>query len=191
VSIDWAMVTALATALGGVGVVGTLLLVLVQLRKQGEEDFVSATGPTFEAYMSDDFQRAAQWVLYGLHEDTWRAFVAAHRGKYGERAFYRVGAFYNRVGYLVTHRLLGGLDQLELDLVAGQAIAIWQKVEPLVLEARLIENSTLFRDFEQMLPECYECYVPGRPLPPQIRADVGEPAHSSDSTECRTKANPR
>ena len=39
----------------------------------------------------------------------------------------------------------------------------------LALEARLIENSTLFQDFERMLPRCYECYMPNQPLPPDIR----------------------
>jgi hypothetical protein len=39
----------------------------------------------------------------------------------------------------------------------------------LVLEARLIENSTLFQDFERMLPRCYECYMPTQPLPRDIR----------------------
>jgi hypothetical protein len=39
----------------------------------------------------------------------------------------------------------------------------------LVLEARLIENSTLFQDFERMLPRCYECYMPTQPLRRDIR----------------------
>jgi hypothetical protein len=130
---------------------------------------VTATSSTFNIWENDDFQRAQQWVLYEMSERTWREFVAAHRGKYGERAFNRVGAFYNRIGYLVTRHLLGGNDQLELDTVAGTAIAIWKKIEPLVLEARLIENSTLFQDFQRMLPECYSCYVPSQPVPPAIR----------------------
>ncbi len=65
----------------------------------------------------------------------------------------------NRIGYLVTYRLLGTRDRILLDTVAGSAIIIWQKIEPLVLEARLVENSTLFQDYERMLPRCRECYV--------------------------------
>jgi hypothetical protein len=173
------MVIAIATALSGIAVVSSLLLVLIQLNKQSEEEFVSGTATTFEVFVSDDFQRAVQWVLYELHEDSWRQFVVAHRGRYGERALIRVGAFYNRIGYLVTQNLLGGLDGLMLDAVAGQAIAVWQKIEPLVLEARLIENSMLFQDFQRMLPECYECYVPSRPTPP-IRKDIADGTRSED-----------
>jgi hypothetical protein len=61
-----------------------------------------------------------------------------------------------------------------LDTVAGLAIAVWQKIGPLVLEARLIENSTLFQDYERMLPRCYECYVPTQPIPPDIVASAKE-----------------
>jgi hypothetical protein len=140
-------------------------VVVAQLRHQGEEQFVTGTVATFTIWMDDEFQQAVQWVLYELKEQTWREFVQAHRGKYGERAFNRVGAYYNRIGYLVTHRLLGDEDQLLLATAAGSAIAVWQKIEPLVLEARLIDNSTMFEDFELMLPECYECYVPSQPAP--------------------------
>src|SRR5262249_31521009 len=47
-----------------------------------------------------------------------------------------------------------------LSTIGAYAIAVWQKIEPLVREARQIENSVLFDDFERLLPACYECYVP-------------------------------
>ena len=164
-NVDWTEVVAIATLVSGIALFGSILLVLVQLRNQGQEEFVSGTAVTFKVWSEDDFQRAQQWVLYDLSEQTWRDFVAANRGKYGERALFRVGGFYNRVGYLVTRRMLGGHDDLLLDTLAGPAIAVWRKIEPLVLEARLVENSTLFQDFQRMLPECYACYVPSQPVP--------------------------
>lgn len=167
-SVDWTMVGALATAIYGVAFVASIVLVLHQLRQQNKESFVSGTAATFAIWEEDGFQRAQQWILYELKEQTWREFVAAHRGQYGERAFIRVGSHYNRIGYLVTYSLLGSNDRILLDTVAGLAIAVWQKIEPLVLEARLIENSTMFQDYEQMLPRCYECYVPTQPIPAQI-----------------------
>ena len=176
---DWGEVAALAQVIAGFAIVTSLLLVSLQLRKQGEDQFVSATSDSFRVWVSDEFQRSHQWVLYDLTENTWRSFASAHRGKYGERAFYRVGAFYNRVGYLVTRNMLGGHDQILLDTLAGAAIAVWHKIEPLVLEARLIENSTLFQDFERMLPECYLCYVPGQPVPPAILAGAAQAATMS------------
>lgn len=164
-NVNWNEVVAIATLVSGIALVGSILLVLIQLRNQGQEEFVSATAVTFRIWSEDDFQRAQQWVLYDLSEQTWRDFVKVNRGKYGERAFFRVGGYYNRVGYLVTHHMLGGHDDLLLDTLAGPAIAVWRKIEPLVLEARLVENSTLFQDFQRMLPACYACYVPSQPVP--------------------------
>jgi hypothetical protein len=173
VSIDWSEVTALATAVGGIAVATSLIFVALQLRGQRAEEFVSGSSDLFQVWTDDDFQQAVQWVIYELHQDTWRAFVAANRGKYGERAFNRVGAFYNRVGYLVTGNLLGGLDQVLLETTASTAIRVWNKIEPLVFEARLVDNSRLFQDFERMLPDCLECYVPGQLEPsPDTAADV-------------------
>ncbi len=179
-SVDWSEVAALAQAFSGVAVAVSLLFVVYQLHGQKEEEFVSGSASMFDILVDDDFQRAIQWVLYDLHEDSWRKFVTAHRGKYGERAFIRVGAFFNRTGYLVTRRLLGGFDQVTLETVAPTAIAVWTKIQPLVLEARLLENSILFQDFERMLPECFECYVPGQPLSPATLSQISSNANQGE-----------
>lgn len=181
--VDWGEVTAIATGASVVVVAASVILILAQLRRQGEEQFVSGTAPLFHVWEDDEFQQAMQWVLYDLSERTWRAFVAAHRGQYGERAFVRVGAYFNRIGYLVTRRLLGGEDRLLLDTVAGPAIAVWRKIEPLVLEARLIENATMFQDFQAMLPRCYECYAPNQPVPAPVREGAEEASRLSDGEE--------
>jgi len=165
----------------GIAFLLSLALVGLQLRRQAEERFVASTQDIFELWVSDDFQRAQQWILYELKETTWRQFAAAHRGDYGERALNMVGAYYNRVGYLVVYHLLGHSDRILLDTIAGPAIATWEKIGRLVEEARLIENSTLFLDFERMLPECYECYVPGQPVPEQIMTGAKEAAKLADA----------
>jgi hypothetical protein len=177
--IDWGAITAIATAISGITLVGSALLIVAQLRRQAQEQFVTATATIFQVWMDDDFQRAHQMVLYDLREQTWREFVAKHRGQPIERAFIRVGSFYNRVGYLVTHRLVGTEDRLLLDTLAGPAIAVWRQIEPLVLEARLVENATIFTDFQRMLPECYECYVPNQPVPMDIQEGAEEAARIS------------
>ena len=158
-TINWEELTSIATAIYGSAFLISLLFVVIQLRRQTGERFVVSTQKTFEIWVNDDFQKAQQWILYELKEQTWKEFVAAHRGEYGERAFIRVGSYYNRIGYLVMYHLLGGSDRILLDTIAGPAIRIWQKIEPLVLEARLAENSALFQDYERMLPRCRECYV--------------------------------
>ena len=174
-SINREELTSIATAVYGSAFLISLLFVVIQLRRQADERFVDSTQKTFEIWLSDDFQKAQQWILYELKEQTWKEFVAAHRGDYGERTFIRVGSYYNRIGYLVTYHLLGGNDRILLDTVAGPAIRIWQKIEPLVLEARLVENSTLFQDYERMLPRCRECYVfSGSPQSTVDANDLGE-----------------
>jgi hypothetical protein len=173
-TINWTMVAGIGTAAYAVAFIVGLGLVLRQLGGQAKDRFVSATTDTFVIWEDDSFQQAIQWILYELKETTWKDFVAAHRGDYGERAFVRVGSAYNRIGYLVIYGFLGNNDRILLDSVAGLAIAVWQKIGPLVLEARLIENSTLFQDYERMLPRCYECYVPTQPLPPAIAAGAQE-----------------
>jgi hypothetical protein len=101
---------------------------------------------------------AQLWVVHRLQETTWEEFIRVHRADYGEQAFHRVGAFYDRVGALVR---LGLITHNEIVTTIGPyAIAVWTKIEPLVKEARQAENSTLFADFERIIPACYECYVP-------------------------------
>ncbi len=48
-----------------------------------------------------------------------------------------------------------------LPTIGGYAVAVWQRISPLVKELRLRENAVLFENYEALLPECRECYVPG------------------------------
>jgi hypothetical protein len=101
---------------------------------------------------------AQLWIQHRLKETSWPDFIAAHRADVGEAAFHRVGSFYDRVGTLVR---LGLVQRDEIvPTIGAYAIVVWQKIEPLVREARRIEHSTLFQDFEKIVPWCYECYVP-------------------------------
>jgi hypothetical protein len=85
-------------------------------------------------------------------------FVAGGRGERAERALHRVGGFYDRVGNLIRHKLIDENDILPT--IGGFAIAVWERVEPLVREARRRENAFLFQNFEAVLPTCHECYIP-------------------------------
>ncbi|HZU14787.1 MAG TPA: hypothetical protein VFB58_18275 [Chloroflexota bacterium] len=179
---DWATIAAIASTAYAVAFIISIGLVLRQLGEQRRDRFVTATAPTFQLWEEDNFQQAQQWILYSLTETTWKDFTAAHRGDYGERAFLRVGALYNRIGYLVNYGFLGNNDRILLDTLAGPAIAVWEKIAPLVLEARLIENSTLFQDFERMLPRCYECFVPTQPIPASVQEGAGEAARLQEAS---------
>jgi len=173
-TINWMAVTAVALVVYAAAFIVGVGFVLRQFTLQTKDRFVAATSETFRIWEEDDFQQALQWLLYEMTQTTWKEFVAAHRGGYGERAFNRVGSFFNRIGYLVNYGFLGNNDRIILDSVAGAGIALWQKIAPLVLEARLIENSTLFQDYERMLPRCYECFVPTQPVPPNVVAGAQE-----------------
>jgi hypothetical protein len=155
---SWDAVTAIATVISMFAFVATALYIRAELRAQEKDRFLSITNELFTIWQSHDFMEAQLWLLHRLEADTWEEFVKAHRADYGEAAFHRVGSFYDRVGTLVR---LGMVDEKEiLSTMAAYAIAVWQKIGPLVREARRIENSVLFDDFERLLPACNECYVP-------------------------------
>lgn len=154
----WSIITAVATLVSMIAYVITALYVRAELRHMDRSRFLQVTNDLFAQWQSREFMEAQLWLLHRLQETTWAEFVEKHRGDAGEAAFHRVGSFYDRVGTLVRLRFV---DEKEiLSTIGAYAIAVWQKIEPLVREARRIENSVLFDDFERLLPACYECYVP-------------------------------
>jgi len=164
----WDMITALATIVSTGAFVATAIFVAQELKGVEKSRYLQISSDLFSTWQSRDFMEAQLWLIHRLEEKTWSEFVAAHRADYGEQAFHRVGSFYDRVGTLVR---LGMIDEKEiLSTLGPYAIAVWKKIEPLVVEARGIENSILFDDFEKILPACYECYVPNLKIP-----DAGVP----------------
>ena len=155
---DWTLINAVASIISAVAFLAGTLVVALQLRHMAKDRFVAATGSLFEVWESRDFQEAQLWILHRLEERTWDEFLVKHRGDFGESAFHRVGAFYNRVGTLAMRGLID--RDVMLRTVGGYAIAVWERIEPLVREARRLEHSNLFEDFERLLPECYECFAP-------------------------------
>jgi hypothetical protein len=155
---NWDAITAIATVVSMVAFVATAVYVRAELKQLEKDRYLAITNELFSVWQSKEFMESQLWLLHRLEETTWEAFVQAHRADTGEAAFHRVGSFYDRVGTLVR---MGFVDENEiLSTMGGYAIAVWQKVGPLVQEARKIENSVLFDDFERLLPACHECYVP-------------------------------
>ncbi|HEY3780937.1 MAG TPA: hypothetical protein VGL56_07635 [Fimbriimonadaceae bacterium] len=154
----WTIITAIATVVSMVAYIITALYIRAELKAIEKDRYLSVTSELFRIWMDPEFMKAQSWLIYKMSEPDWHAFVANHRGDYGEMAFQRVGAFYDRIGTLVRLKLINEMEILST--VGGFAIAVWQKIDPLVKEARRIENSVLFDDFEALLPSCYECYVP-------------------------------
>jgi hypothetical protein len=156
--VDWNAITAIATAISTVAFILTALYVRAELKGLEKDRYLTITNQMFDIWESSDFLSAQLWLLHRLEETTWPDFVKAHRADTGEAAFHRVGSFYNRLGTLIR---LGLVRQEQiLPTVGGHAIAVWQKIRPLVEEARRLEHSMLFSDFERLLPACIECYVP-------------------------------
>ena len=154
----WTMLTAVATIISMFAYLVTVLYVRAELKGLEKDRYLAVTNQLFTLWQSKEFMEAQLWLMHKLQETTWEGFVAAHRADTGELAFHQVGAFYDRVGTLVK---LGLVDDKEiLATMGGFAIAVWNKIGPLVHEARQIENSVLFQDYERMLPSCHECYVP-------------------------------
>src|SRR5438105_1246759 len=162
----WDAITAISSAVSMVAFIATAVFVAAELKDLEKSRYLQITSELFSAWQSREFMEAQLWVMHRLEETTWETFVAAHRADYGEQAFHRVGSFYDRVGTLVRLRLIN--EREILSTIGAYAIAVWHKIEPLVREARRIENSVLFDDFERLLPSCYECYVPNLQSPEQM-----------------------
>src|SRR5579862_1613833 len=178
----WNILTAIATLVSMVAYIVTARYIHDELKGLEKDRYLNVTSELFSVWHTIEFMQAQLWLLHRMQETDWHGFVAAHRADDGEVAFHRVGAFYDRVGTLVRLGLIN--EQEILPIIGGWAISVWQKIAPLVEEARRIENSTLFSDFERMLPSCYECYVPslglGTPITTVMSMEAGS-APPSDS----------
>lgn len=155
---NWDAVTAVSTAISMLAFVATAIYVRGQLKHMEQDRYLAVTNQLFSIWEGPDFMDAQLWLLHRLEERTWGEFVSAHRADYGEAAFHRVGSFYDRLGTLIRLRLID--EEEMLSTMGPYAIAVWQKMEPLVRGAREIEHSLLFDDFERLIPACRHCYVP-------------------------------
>ena len=158
-SIDWQVAAAIATVVSTVAFAASAIVVVLQLRQAARERYFSVTAHLFEIWQSPEFQHDQLFLLHKLPRSTWEDFCALGRGEHAERAIHRVGGYYDRVGNLVRHNLIRKDDILPT--IGGYAVAVWNRIEPLVKELRLRENAVLFQNYESLLPECQECYVPG------------------------------
>src|SRR5579864_4484626 len=158
-SVDWQLLAEVATTVSSVAVAASAIVVVMQLRQAARERYFSVTAHLFDIFQSADFQHDQLFLLHKLAAPRWEDFCALGRGEHAERAIHRVGGYYDRVGNLVRHGLIRRDDILPT--IGGYAVAVWHRIEPLVKELRLRENAVLFQNYEAMLPECHECYVPG------------------------------
>lgn len=155
---NWQVDAAIASIVSAMAVVTSTIFLVVQLRQAARERYFEITAHLFQVWQSPEFQEDQLFLLHKLPASTWEEFVANGRGERAERALHRVGAFYDRIGSLILHKLIRQDDMLPT--IGGFAIAVWQRIEPFVVEARRRENAFLFQNFEAILPECRECYVP-------------------------------
>ncbi len=158
-SFDWQMAAEIATTVSTVAFGASAVVVVMQLRQAARERYFSVTSHLFEIWQSPDFQRDQLFLLHKLTNPTREEFCALGRGEDAERAVHRVGGYYDRVGNLVRHGLIRKDDILPT--IGGYAVAVWHQIEPLVKELRLRENAVLFQNYESLLPECHERYMPG------------------------------
>ncbi len=127
---------------------------LVKLRQMQRDRFVAVTNTLFQIWQSPDFMKAQLWVIRELKATSWQEFLEQHAGQEGEAALLRVGGFYNRVGTLVNSGFVDG--RFILRTIGGTAGQVWQKIQPLMLDARA-QNPSLFVDFEGLIPQCTAC----------------------------------
>jgi hypothetical protein len=156
--INWQADEAIATIISSVAIVAGAIFVVIQLRQAARDRYFTITANLFEIWQSSQFQDDQLFLLHKLNAVSWDEFVANGRGERAERALHRVAGFYDRVGNLIRNGLIREDDILPT--LGGFAIAVWQRIEPIVQEARRRENAFLFQNFEAVLPNCRECYVP-------------------------------
>jgi hypothetical protein len=169
---NWEMDTALATIVSAIAVAASAGFVVVQLRQAARDRYFAITSHLFEIWQSPEFQEDQLLILHKLPMATWEDFISGGRGDRAERALHRVGGFYDRVGNLIRNGLIRQEDILPT--VGGSAIAVWQRIEPIVGELRRRENAFLFQNFETVLPNCRECYVPEAASSTPIAAEEPE-----------------
>jgi len=158
-SLDWQLAAEIATTVSTIAMAASAIVVVMQLRQAARERYFSVTAHLFEIWQSPEFQHDQLFLLHKLPSAEWDEFCKLGRGDHPERALHRVGGYYDRVGNLVRHGLIRKDDILPT--IGGYAVAVWYRIEPLVKELRLRENAVLFENYEALLPECHECYVPG------------------------------
>jgi hypothetical protein len=163
---NWNAITAISSAVSMIAFIATAVFVAAELKGLEKSRYLQITSELYATWQSREFMDSQLWLMHRLEETTWADFIETHRADFGEQAFHRVGSFYDRVGTLVRNGLIN--EREILSTIGAYAIAVWHKIEPLVREARQIENSVLFDDFERLLPSCYECYVPNLPSPRRI-----------------------
>ena len=165
-SLDWQLAAEVATTVSTIAVAASAIVVVMQLRQAARERYFTVTSHLFEIWQSPEFQHDQLFLLHKLPDPTWENLCAMGRGEHAERAIHRVGGYYDRVGNLVRHGLIDKNDILPT--IGGYAVAVWYRIQPLIKELRLRENAVLFENYEALLPECHECYVPGI----ERRADI-------------------
>jgi peroxiredoxin len=173
--IDWQMAAAVATVVSSITFAASAIAVVLQLRQAARVNYFSVTAHLFDIWQSPEFQHDQLFLIHKLGHPTWEDFCAGGRGERAERAIHRVGGYYDRIGNLVQHHLINK-DEI-LPTIGGYAVAVWYKIAPIVKELRLRENAVLFQNYEALLPECSECYVPAL-------GDGSEPVTHSDTAIC-------
>ncbi|HEX6509336.1 MAG TPA: hypothetical protein VF221_17040 [Chloroflexota bacterium] len=157
------MITALGTVISACVLLVGAIVAVHELDHMARDRYVTVTNTLLQIWESPEFQKAQLWILYELDTNDWDEFVAKHGGRYGEEAVVMVGSFYNQIGTLTHEHLLPSPHTL-LRSIGGYAIAIWEKISPLVEQARRKEISDLFGDFEWLVAAAYVTYKPDHPL---------------------------
>src|SRR5579862_8903304 len=102
----WTVLTVVATFVSTAAYIITAFYIRAELKGLEKDRYLNVTGELFTIWQSKEFMEAQLWLLHKMEENTWESFIGAHRGDNGEVAFHQVGSFYDRVGTLVSLKLI-------------------------------------------------------------------------------------
>ncbi len=157
-AVYWEMIEAIASIVSSVAIVAGTVFVVIEVRQAVKDRYLNVSSGLFQIWHSAEFQDEQLFLLHKLPASSYAEFIKDGRGGPAERAIHRVGGFYDHVGHLILSKIIK--QEEILPTIGGDAIRVWQRIEPLVREARKVENAMLFQHYEAVLPNCLECYVP-------------------------------
>lgn len=153
-------VAAISVVLAAASVVAASVFYSFQIRNQTRVRRADLVMRLYATWDSLEFQEAFHTIYWAEFDDYDSAIAALHgRRHVGTYLF----SFFDQVGILLRRGLID-FDLVD-DLLGNSARQLWEKIEPVVQEARVrSDDPRLYEHFEYLCREMTRRGSPGRPV---------------------------